>query len=149
MAQNLIGIKNTAPQTIVTDGLVTLGSVYRKFITKGSCGLHTFTALSDSITLNRRGIYHVTVTAVVSAPAAGIVTLALEENGEEITGAFASETITTATTELRTLVIDYFVLVDSDIILNCPTTTAKSITIRNIGDEATIENIVINVEKEV
>lgn len=149
MAQNLIGIKNTAPQTIAVDGIVSLGSVYRKFITKGACGVPTFSALSDSLTLNRKGIYHITVTAVVSAPAAGVVTLALEENGEEITGAFASETITTATTELRTLVIDYYLLVDSDIILSCPTTTSKSITIRNIGDEATIENIVVNVEKEV
>lgn len=149
MAQNLIGIKNTAPQTIAVDGIVSLGSVYRKFITKGSWGVPTFSALSDSLTLNRKGIYHITATAVVSAPAAGVVTLALEENGEEITGAFASETITTATTELRTLVIDYYLLVDSDIILSCPTTTAKSITIRNIGDEATIENIVVNVEKEV
>ena len=149
MAQNLIGIKNTSPQTIVTDGLVSLGSIYRKFITKGTCGLPTFSADSNSITLNRRGIYHITATAVVSAPAAGVVTLALEENGVEDVGAFASETITTATTELRTLVIDYFALVDSDLILNCPTTTAKTITIRNIGDEATIENIVINVEKEV
>lgn len=149
MSTNLIGIKNTSPQALAIDELANIGIVYRRFVTKGSCGLPTFTSSSNGITLNRKGIYHITVTAVVSAPAAGIVTLILEENGEEITGAFASETITTATTELRTLVIDYFVLVDNDLILNCPTTTPKTISVRNIGVAATIENIVVNVVKEV
>ena len=149
-ANELIGIRNTATQDVVVNGLVNLGSVYRRFIEKSKCScVPTLTSDGTSVTLNRRGIYHITITAIVSAPVAGDVTLQLEENGVVIPGAIATETIATATTEFRTLTIDYFALVDSDLILNCPTTTAKTITLRNIGVASTITNMVINVVKEV
>lgn len=145
----LLGLINTSEQDVAVNGLVDLGISYRRFASKNNCCVNTFSFTSNSITLNHRGIYKVTVTAVVSAPAAGDVTLQLEENGTLISGAFSTETITTADTELRTLVIDYFVLVDNDLIFNLPTTTAKTITVRNVGVASTVQNIVINVTKEV
>lgn len=150
MSKNgLLGLVNTTDQSVVVGGLVNLGTSYRHFGSKNNCGFATFSFNSNGITLNHRGIYKVTVAAIVSAPAAGDVTLQLEENGVLIPGAIATETITTAVTESRTLIIDYFILVDNDLILNFPTTAAKTITIRNTGIESTIENIVINVTKEV
>lgn len=148
-SSRLLGLANTAPQDVVVDGLVSLGTVYRRFSKKNECGIGTFDFSGTSVALNQRGIYEVEVTAVVSAPAAGVVTLQLEQNGVLIPAAFASETITTADTELRTLNFSYFILVDNDLILNYPTTTAQSLTIRNTGVASTIENIVVNITKEV
>lgn len=145
----LIGLVNTAPQDVVVDGLINLGSVYRRFSKKNDCGVGTFNFYGTGISLNHRGIYKVDVTAIVSAPAAGDVTLQLENNGIAIPGAIATETITTADTELRTLTFSYFILVDNDLILNYPTTTTQNITIRNTGVASTIENIVVNITKEV
>lgn len=143
----LIGLKNPNLQTIDVDGVVNLGSVYRRYTKKGSCGLPTFFSDSNSITLNHKGIYHVTVVATVSAPATGDVTLQLLENDTPIVGALATETITTATTEFHTLTIDYYILVDSSFVLNSPSTIAKTIAIQNTGVEATISNIVVNIDK--
>lgn len=145
----LLGLVNTTAQEIAVGGLINLGSVYRRFSKKNDCGVGTFNYYGTGVSLNHRGIYKVDVTAVVSAPAAGVVTLQLEENGVLIPGAIASETITTADTELRTLTFSYFILVDNDLILNYPTTTSKNITIRNIGVASTIENIIVNITKEV
>lgn len=145
----ILGLVNTTDQDVVVDGLVNLGTSYRQFTSKNRCGFSTFSFTSNGVSLNHRGIYKVTVTAVVSAPAAGDVTLQLEENGVLIPGAIATETITTAVTESHTLVIDYFILVDNDLILNFPTAVAKTITVRNVGIASTIENIVVNITKEV
>lgn len=142
----LLGAKNTASQTVLTNGIVNLGAVYRKYCKK-NCGVTTFAFDGNSIALNQKGIYHLTLTANVSGTAAGDVTLQLVENGFLIPGALATESITTATTELRNLTLDYYFLVDNTCILGCETTLAKTITVVNTGIGATISNLVVNVEK--
>lgn len=145
----LIGTKNTGTQTLLTDGVIDIGSVYRKYCKKNECGIGAFSRTANDVTLNHSGIYHVTATFVASAPAAGTVTVQLLLNGEAVDGAFASETITTATTELRTMVIDYYVLVDKDFILNTASTIAQTISFANTGDDATFTSVVVNVDKVV
>lgn len=144
----LIGTKNTGTQTVLTDGVVNVGNVYRR-AEVSPCKTSTFLATANGVTLNRSGIYHLTATFVVSAPAAGTVTVQLLLNGEAVDGAFASETITTATTELRTMMIDYYVLVDNDFILNTASTIAQTISFANTGDDATFTSVVVNVDKVV
>ena len=145
----LIGTKNTGTQTLLTDGVIDIGSVYRKYCKKNECGIGAFSRSANDVTLNHSGIYHVTATFVASAPAAGTVTVQLLLNGEAVDGAFASETITTPTTELRTMVIDYYVLVDKDFILNTASTIAQTISFANTGDDATFTSVVVNVDKVV
>ena len=145
----LIGVKNVGTQTVLTDGIVNIGSVYRRYCKKNSCGITAFSRTANDISLNHSGIYHLTATFVVSAPAAGTVTVQLLVNGQPIDGAFASETITTATTELRTMVIDYYVLVDKDCVLNTESTVAQTISFENTGDDATFTSVVVNVDKVV
>lgn len=145
----LIGVKNTGTQTVLADGIVNIGSVYRKYCKKNACGFPAFARTANDITLNHSGIYHLTATFVVSAPAAGVVTVQLLVNGEVVDGAFASETITTATTELRTMVVDYYVLVDKDCILNTESTVAQTISFQNTGVDATFTSVVVNVDKVV
>ena len=145
----LIGVKNTGTQTVLADGIVNIGSVYRKYCKKNACGFPAFARTANDITLNHSGIYHLTATFVASAPAAGDVTVQLLVNGEVVDGAFATETITTATTEFRTMVIDYYVLVDKDCILNTESTVAQTISFQNTGDDATFTSVVVNVDKVV
>lgn len=145
----LLGTKNISTQSVLTDGIVNLGSVYRKFCKKNACGVTTFSRTSQDITLQHEGVYHITATFVASGDAAGVVTVQLVENGVVVDGAFASETITTADTELRTLVIDYYILVDKDCILGNEATLAKTISFLNTGIDATFTSVVVNVSKEV
>ena len=145
----LLGVKKTGTQTVLVDGVLNIGSVYRRYCKKNACGIPAFSRTANDISLQHSGIYHLTATFVASAPAAGVVTVQLLVNGEEVEGAFASETITTAETEFRTLVIDYYVLVDKDCILNTESTVAQTISFENTGVSATFTSVVVNVEKVV
>ena len=145
----LIGTQNAGSQTVLTDGIISLGSVYRKYCKQTSNCLPTFASDSNSIVLNGQGIYHLTATFVGTGTTAGTVTIQMLENGTPVVGGVTSETITTADTELRTFVIDRYVLVDSTCLLGCTSTLAKAISFENTGVGATFSNVVVNVDKVV
>ena len=145
----LIGTKNSTTQTVLADGVINIGSVYRKYCKKNAVGIGAFSRTANDISFQHSGIYHITATFVASAPTAGTVTVQLLQNGEAVEGAFASETITTATTELRSMVVDYFVLVDKDCVLNTESTIAQTISFANTGDDATFTSVIVNVDKVV
>lgn len=144
----LLGTRNIATQEVATDGVVSLGQVYRRYCRKCN-GVKTFDFNGTSIALQQQGIYHITATITFSAPVAGDVTFQLTDNGVAIPGALATETITTATTEIRTATLDYYVLVDSDCVLGQSATEVESVSIINTGVDATITNVVVNVDKVV
>ena len=143
----LLGVKNTTPQSVIALGTIDLGSVYRRYCKKNSCGIRTFDSTSQSISLQQQGIYHVTATLVGAGTIAGDVTVQLLVNSEPVLGAFSTETITTPTTELRTFVIDSYILVDEACLLGTSSTIAKTIALQNTGVEATFTSVVVNVEK--
>lgn len=145
----LLGTRNAATQDLVVGSVLNLGEVYRKYCKKNSCGTKAFDFNGTSILLQHSGIYHITATMTFTAPVAGVVTFQLTENGVAITSALASETITTATTEVRSTTIDFYVLVDSGCVLGTPTTLIKNVAIANIGVASTVTNVVFNVEKVV
>lgn len=145
----LIGIKNTTSQTVPVLGTINLGSVYRRYCKKNQCGVKTFDATVTSVALQQQGIYHITATLVASAPAAGDVTVQLLINDTTIPGAFSTETITTATTEFRTLVVDYYALVDDINLLGNNTTAIDTISLQNTGVEATFTSVILNIDKVV
>jgi len=144
----LIGTRNFATQDVVTNGIIQLGNVYRRFCRKIN-GVKTFEFDNSDVILQQSGIYHITVTAVGSGAEAGTLAIQLYENGFAVPGVISNETITTADTELRTLTLDYFVLVDSTCVLGCTSTVAKAISLVNTGVEATFTSVVMNVEKVV
>nr|DAE44630.1 MAG TPA: hypothetical protein [Caudoviricetes sp.] len=142
-----LGVKNTTAQSVVSGGLVNLGSVYRKNCCKNACGVKTFDFDGNSINLQQSGIYTVTALVTFTAPAAGNVVLQLTDNGVVIPGAIATETITTATTEVKTTTIQYQLLVDSTCVLGQYSTQVKNISLLNSGVASTISNVVVNVVK--
>ena len=140
----LIGLKNVSEQTLIVNGLLNLGSIYRAYL---PCG--AFSADATSVSLTGKGIYHLTAVITFTAPVAGDVTFQLLENGEAVPGALATETITTATTEIKTTTLNYYFIVDSTCVLNTPSVTIKNITIQNTGVASTVSNVVLNITKEV
>ena len=147
----LIGLKNFAEQTVLPNGIINLGSVYRKYCRKNRCGVAAFGRTANDISLQHSGIYHITATLVGSGDAAGDITVQLYVNGVAIDGAFSTQTITTADTELRTFVLDYYVLVDQDCVLGNESTLAQTISIVNTSETvtATFTSVVVNAEKVV
>lgn len=145
----LLGTRNSTTQALTTGASVNLGEVYRKFCRKNSCGLKAFEFNGSSISLQHSGIYHITATMTFTAPVAGVVIFQLTENGVAIPSALASETITTATTEVASTTIDFYVLVDTGCVLGNPTTLIKNVGITNTGVASTLTNVVFNVEKVV
>ena len=95
-------------------------------------------------------MYELIISFVVSAPAAGNVSIQLYQNGVAIPGAVAEETITTATTELRTMTISYIFLVNNNCLLGNAVTNELQITAVNTGTaEAIINNVSGTVKKVV
>ena len=144
----LIGTKNVGTQTVLTDGIINLGSTYRRYCKKNNCCVPAFARTAQDITLNHSGIYHITATLVGTGTVAGDVSVQLLANGDVVEGAISTETITTATTEFRTFVIDYYLLVDKDCVLNTLSTIAQTISLQNVGVGATFTSVVLNVSKE-
>ena len=145
----LLGVRNTTTQSVPALGTIDLGSVYRKYCKKNQCGIRTFDATATSVSLQQQGIYHVTATLVGTGTTAGVVTIQLLENGVAVPSAFSSETITTPATELRTFIIDSYILVDDACLLGKNTTLAKTISLQNTGVAATFTAVTFNVEKVV
>jgi hypothetical protein len=145
----LLGTKNVATQTVLADGVIALGGVYRKYCKKNACGVTAFSRTANDISLQHSGIYHLTATLVGSGEAAGDLTVQLYIDGEAVEGAFSTQTITTADTELRTFVIDYYILVDKDCVLGRESTIAKTVSLVNTGVDATFTSVIVNVTKEV
>lgn len=96
--KSLIDVALTTSSEVLANGTVPLGAITRK----RGCNLG-LSGNAISIVDDYNNYYLVTVTATFTAPAAGVVTLNLQQNGNTVTGATASTTITTANTEVRSL----------------------------------------------
>lgn len=142
----LLGIKNTATQAVPTGSSIAFNGAYRKYCKK-NCGMSTFSYTANSISLQQSGIYHVTITLVGTGDAAGNVTVQLLEDSTLAT--FSTQTITTPDTEIRTFVLDYYILVDSNTILNSSVVSPKTLTLINTGVDATFTSVITNIEKVV
>ena len=144
---NFIGIKNSTAQTVAVGGAIDLGAVYRKYVTKCSRGLNTFESSDENLTLQHSGFYKVTAVVTFTAPAAGDVTLQFAENGVPVLGATATETITTADTEFRTITLDYLFVVSKGYVECSLTSLIKNISIISSAIPITVTNVIVNAIK--
>lgn len=145
----LIGLQDLASQTVLADGVIALGDVYRRYCRKNGCGTRVYDNTSTGVTLNWNGIYRVTATLVGTATEAGDVTVQLFSNGQAVPGAISTQTITTPDTEFRTFVIEKFILVNNAEVLGCNSTLAQTLTLENTGVGATFTNVTFDVVKVV
>jgi len=147
MAKQLVGVQNIGTQTVLTGGVINIGDIYRQY-RRTINGVKAFDVTATGIRLQQEGIYHLTAVLVGSGTEAGDVTVQLFDNGIPVTPAFSTQTITTADTELRTFVIDYYILVDSACILGCNSTVGRTLTLENTGVGATFTSVIVNIDKE-
>ena len=98
MEKSLIYTANTAGAAIPVGNTVPVGSIIRRY---GKC----IDATGSAINLTERGYYDVAASATFTAAVAGNVRLTLLQDGVEDPGATASETITTAVTEIANICI--------------------------------------------
>ena len=96
MNKSLIYTAYTAGAEIPVGNTVPVGSIIRRY---GQC----IDATGSAINLTERGYYDVAVSATFTAAAAGNVRLTLLQDGVEVPGATAAETITTAATEIANI----------------------------------------------
>lgn len=144
---NFIGLKNSTAQAVAVGGAIDLGAVYRKYVTKCSRGFDTFTSSDQNLTLQHSGFYKVTAVVTFTATTASDVTLQFAENGVAVTGATATETITTANTEFRTITLDYLFVVSKGWVECNITTLIKNISIISPSVPVTITNVIVNAVK--
>lgn len=133
--KSLINVATTSSVSVVTNGTLPLATIVRR---RGNDV--NLSGNSIAITDCGSNYYLISVTATFTAPTAGTVILNLQQNGTNVTGATASTTITTASTEVRSLSFSAVVRT-----FNC--CGIDSLSIVNSGVGATFTNIAIQVEK--
>lgn len=85
--------------------------------------------------------YKITANVTFTAPVAGTITLVMQQNGSDITGATASTTVTTATTEVRNLSFSTIVKSTSGSINDVITLLTGSLAITTSNIEFDVERL--------
>lgn len=124
---------NTTSAAVVANGTLPLTNIVRRY----GCAANLS---GNAVSLSESGYYLVNVNATFTAPVAGVVTIALQDDGVAVQGATASTTITTATTEVRSLNFTAIVRVFCN-------SAPDALTVVNTGVAATYSNIAISVVK--
>ena len=89
MSRSLIQTTNQTSQTVAENGIISLGSVLRRF--GCNCRLS-----GNAIEVTGEGYYKIDANVSVAPTAAGPVTVALYNNGAQIPGAIAYSSVSTA-----------------------------------------------------
>ena len=129
---SLIYLTTPSTATVAANGVLPLTTIVRR---RGQSVQQS----NDSVVLGAPGYYHVSVNATFTAPAAGVVTLELRQDNLLVSGGTASTTITTATTEVRSLSFESIIRVPC---CGAPVT----LSVVNTGVAITTSNISIAVE---
>lgn len=146
MAKSILLVRrNLTTQAVLADGIINQGTTYRRFFPPCKC-TKPIVAEGEATTIYATGMYRIDVEATFTAPVAGDVTLQLFENGVAVDGAFATETITTATTEVRSVKFSTYVVVDQTRVLGINAITPESFTLVNTGVAATFTRVQVAVE---
>lgn len=132
MNNSLIMMTTTTSNSVLANGIVPLTTITRRRGQNVNSG-------TNSVLLNRPGYYKVNASVTFTAPVAGTITIEAQKNGFDLVGMTSSTTITTATTEVRTLNISGIVRVfcNEDLI---------TLTLVNSGLAITTSNVEIDVE---
>lgn len=126
-AQSALFAITPTPASILAGGTLPLTTVARRITPRIQLG-------SDSANISCPGYYEVTATVTFTADAAGDVTIALFQSGVAVPGVTATETVTTADTEVRTVTLHGIVRVRCEpIALSLTNASEVAITASNIS----------------
>lgn len=128
-------IATTTETAVAANGIVPFDITVRRRgmeIQRGGAGA----VISD----NGSNYYDVDVSVTFTAPVAGVVSLQLQQNNGDVVGATGSATITTATTEVRTITFPA-------VIRTFVSGAFDTLTLVNTGVAITISNATMRIKK--
>ena len=132
MSRSLIQVTNQSSQTVAVNSIITLGSVQRRF--GCNCRLS-----GNGIELVGEGYYKVDANVSIAPTAVGNVTVALYNNGTQVTGAIAYATVAG--------VGDFVTLPIEATVRQMCCDTADNLTLVLIEGAGTVTNVSMRVEK--
>lgn len=133
---SLIDVATTTSTSVLSGGIIPFSTVVRRRGREvGQAG--SAVAISDC----GSNFYLVSVTATFTAPATGVVQLTLQQNGSSVVGGTASTTISTVSTEVRSLSFTAIVRTFNNANL------VDTLTLLNSGVAITLSNVAMSVIK--
>lgn len=122
---------NTASQSLAVNAAAQIGTIQRRY----GCAINSG---ASSVSISKPGYYLVSFSMTFTAPATGVAAVTMQQNGTQVFGATAADTVTTATTEQNTM--NFTAVVRS-------TTGNDTLTFVNTGIAITPSNIAVTVVK--
>lgn len=133
MTHDNIYMVNSVATAVPANANIPLGNIVRRY----GCACN---GTSNTVTLKECGYYQVDFNITYTG-AAGTATFAIQKNGTTINGAVASQTITTASTEINTATISAMIRV-------LRSELPSTITVLNNGVAVDVSNAALRVTKE-
>ena len=133
MSRSLIQTTNQTSQTVAENGIISLGSVLRRF--GCNCRLS-----GNAIEVTGEGYYKIDANVSVAPTAAGPVTVALYNNGAQIPGAIAYSSVSTAGNSIT-------LPIETTIRQGCCCDSADRITCVLVEGPGTVNNISVRIDK--
>ena len=133
MGKSLIQTTNQSAQTVAAGSIISLGSVLRRF--GCNCRLS-----GNGIEVDGEGYYIIDASVSVAPTAAGAVTVALYEDGVQIPGAIAYDSVSVAGNATN-------MAISTTIRKGCACTGASNITAVLVAGASTVNNISLRVVK--
>ena len=129
---SLIYLTSPNPLSVLAGATLPLNTIVRR----RGCAVQKS---GDTIILGASGYYRISITETFTAPVAGVVSSEARIDNVPVSGAKASTTVATATTEVRSLSYDFIARVNC---CNGPVT----LSFVNSGVAINTSNIAVNVE---
>lgn len=134
MSRSLIQVANQSVQAINENSIINLGSTQRRF----GCNLRLS---GNAIEVSGEGYYEVNAAVSVAPTEAGVVTVALYNNGVQVPGAIAYDYASTAAEPVTVPIV-------STIRHGCRCDSADNLTLVLLEGEGNIQNVSMRVVKE-
>ena len=91
-------VANNVSADVAVNASIPLGTIQRRY----GCALN---ATSTGVTVSQKGYYLINATITFTAPAAGVVAISMQDNGQQVVGIAAAESVAVAATEQHTIAL--------------------------------------------
>ena len=133
MSRSLIQVANQSTQAVALNSIISLGSTQRRF--GCNCRLS-----GNGIEVNGEGYYVVDADVSIAPTAAGLVTVALYNNGVQVPGAIAYGSVTTAGNPTS-------LSINATVRQGCCCDSADNLTLVLLAGAGNVQNVSMRVEK--
>ena len=133
MSRSLIQVANQSTQVVAADSIISLGSTQRRF----GCNLRLS---GNGIEVNGEGYYTVDADVSVAPTAIGPVTVALYNNGIQVPGAIAYDSVSTAGNPTT-------LSINATVRQGCCCDSADNLTLVLLAGAGNVQNVSVRVVK--